>query len=328
MALRFPRRRIGVLFMSLAFASMGKAASFNCSKAHAPVERAVCADRQLSDADTLLAQRYSKAMSQLSDAGQRIVQDGQRQWLRYVRDLCTGRAKAKASAVASCLKDAYDDRLKDLTLAAVRIGPYLFSRIDFYEAANPDEEGVLSKGKIATPRIDSPLTPVAMEWNKVMARLHASRSHSAGCDGPSGDYADDYTIEGVTRTTISVVMSDSMYCHGTPHGYGGSKSIVYVTEPALHLLAASDLFRSDTNWTEFLVQRSVLKIREDSAAPGLDLPAIANVVRQPQSWALANEGLVITIGMLEVGAGPGVAKVAVSWSELQPFLTAAASAMH
>jgi uncharacterized protein len=326
MALQYPLRRIGVLFTSLVFASLGEAASFDCAKAHVPFERAVCADPNVSAADTLLAQRYGEAKSQLSDAGKRIVQDGQRQWLRYVRALCTGHANANDAT--RCLKDAYDARLNDLNLAAIRVGPYLFSRIDFYAAASPDEQGILSKGQIAVPRIDSPVTSLTMEWNKVMARLYASREHSAGCDGPSGDYAFDYKIGGVTRTTISIVMSDWMYCHGTAHGYGSSKSIIYVTQPELHLLAATDLFRSDINWTAFLVKRCALKIQEDSGTTSVDPKAIAEAVRAPESWAVSSEGLVITIDTLEVGAGPGIAKVAFSWADLKPFLTAAATSMY
>ncbi|MGB9107448.1 MAG: lysozyme inhibitor LprI family protein [Telluria sp.] len=323
MPLQYPFRRIGVLFTSLAFVSLGEAASFDCAKAHLPFERAVCADPKVSAADTLLAQRYSKAMSQLSDAGKHIVQDGQRQWLRYVRILCTGHT----NDATRCLKDAYDARLNDLKLAAVRVGPYVFSRIDFYAAADPDEHGVLSKGQIAVPRIDSPITSLTMEWNKVMARIYASRPHSAGCDGPSGDYAFDYKIGGVTRTSISIVTNDWMYCHGAAHGYGSSKSITYVTQPELHPLAATDLFRSDINWTAFLVKRCALKIQEDSGTTSLDPKAIVEAVRAPESWAVSSEGLVITIDTLEVGAGPGIVKVAFSWADLQPFLTAAATSM-
>lgn len=91
-----------------------------------------------------------------------------------------------------------------------------------------------------------------------MARLHASRSHTAGCDGPSGDYVFDYKIGGVTRSTISIVTSDWMYCHGTAHGYGGYKSVNYATAPTLRLLKEDALFRPETKWGGFLVDRAAI----------------------------------------------------------------------
>lgn len=326
MALHFPRRRIGMLCASLLCAASARAASFDCARAASPFEHAVCADARLSATDALLAQRYGAALAQLSDAGKRIVQDGQRQWLRYARTLCIGHPTPQGTT--QCLQDAYDERLKDLKLAAVRVGPYLFSRIDFYEAANPDEQGMLSKGRIAVPRIDAPSMPAAVEWNAAMARLQASRGHTAGCDGPSGDYAFDYSIGGATRSTISIVTSDWIYCHGTAHGYGGYRSVNYATEPALRVLKAAELFRPDTGWTAFLVDRAVHAIQKVNGPTSVDPKALEQAVRAPGAWAIDGNGLVITISMLDVGAGPGVANVAVPWADLQPYLSAEANRLR
>lgn len=311
---------------SLPLATLAHAASFDCAKAGTPFERAVCADPQVSAADAAMAQRYAEALSRLSDAGRRIVQDGQRQWLRYARTLCIGHPVP--DTVSHCLQGAYNERLDDLKLAAVRDGPYLFSRIDFYEAANPDEAGVLSQGHIAAPRIDAPLTPATLAWNALMARRFASQPHRSGCDGPSGDYASDYTIGGVTRTTIGIVTSDSMYCHGTAHPYGGYKSLTYIMAPAPHLLQAADVFRPDTAWRAFLVKRSVLKIRADEPAAALDPTALGQAVLTPEAWTISSAGLAIKISLLDVGAGPGIVDIAIPWADLQPYLTAAAAAMR
>jgi uncharacterized protein len=326
MTLHFPRHRIALLLASLPFALPGHAASFDCTRAAASFERAVCADPQVSAADTAMAQRYAQALAQLSDAGKRIVQYGQRQWLRYARTLCIGHPVP--GTVAECLQRAYDERLDDLKLAAVRAGPYLFSRIDFYAAANPDEAGVLSEGQIAVPRIDAPLTPATLAWNQVMAQRFASTSRSAGCDGPSGDYATNYKIGGVTRTTINIVTSDSMYCHGTAHPYGAYKSLTYIMAPAPHLLQATDVFRPDTAWRAFLVKRSAQKLQAEYAASPIDLKALDEAVRTPEAWTIDRTGLGIKVRALNVGAGPGMVDIAIPWADLQPFLTAAAADMR
>lgn len=324
-AWRQARRGVAGLLGCLAGASLAHAASFDCAKAGTPIEHAICADAALSKADSQLAGRYGDAMAQLSAEGKRVVRDGQRQWLGYVRALCGG--KGAAGADQECQRAAYEARLRDLALAAVRVGPYLFSRIDDYAAANPDEQGVLSRGQIAVPRIDAPLTPVALQFNERMRVLYAGRSRSAGCDGPSGDYAFDYRIGGVTRASISIVTSDWMFCHGTAHGYGGDKTLVYVTEPRLHLLTADDLFRRDTDWAGFLAQRSALAILKSSGASELDVAALDAAVRSPAAWSLRAEGLELTINLPDIGAGPGIVRVDVTWAELRPFLNAAGAAL-
>lgn len=79
------------------------AASFDCSKAATNVEKTICADDKLSQLDSDLAVAYKQAVER-SDDKQKIVQ-GQRQWLREVRDVC---------ADASCLTQAYTARLREM----------------------------------------------------------------------------------------------------------------------------------------------------------------------------------------------------------------------
>src|SRR5688572_23024786 len=61
------------------------AASFDCTKAQSRVEKAICADAEVSALDEYLARYYSAARSRLGRAAECMRSD-QMQWLRAVRN--------------------------------------------------------------------------------------------------------------------------------------------------------------------------------------------------------------------------------------------------
>lgn len=81
------------------------AASFDCAKAKAADEKAVCASRTLSELDVKLDTLYH-VDTRLVAMGQRgDIQDAQVQWLKR---------RAACGKRYACLKAAYDDRLASL----------------------------------------------------------------------------------------------------------------------------------------------------------------------------------------------------------------------
>jgi uncharacterized protein len=80
------------------------AASFDCSKAATAVERAICANAELSALDEKAAEYYRAALGTLPGA-QECLRADQRTWLAQVRNRCTSDA---------CLKEAYLNRLSEL----------------------------------------------------------------------------------------------------------------------------------------------------------------------------------------------------------------------
>ncbi|MHA6847054.1 lysozyme inhibitor LprI family protein [Ralstonia syzygii] len=71
--------------------------SFNCAKASSNVEKMICADQTLSDADSVIGDMYKEVLS-TTDNPNRVKQE-QRQWLTKVRNVCT---------TPDCLAKAYD----------------------------------------------------------------------------------------------------------------------------------------------------------------------------------------------------------------------------
>lgn len=81
-----------------------QAASFPCDKAQSAIEKAICADSDVSALDEHLAQYYSAARSAWKPAASCLASD-QRNWLRTQRDACKD---------AACLRQAYLRRLAEL----------------------------------------------------------------------------------------------------------------------------------------------------------------------------------------------------------------------
>jgi len=78
------------------------AASFDCAKVQTSVEKNICADPDLSAADTALMNSYKKALSASSNS--ESLKAEQRQWMK-TRDAC---------ADLACLKKAYQERISAL----------------------------------------------------------------------------------------------------------------------------------------------------------------------------------------------------------------------
>ncbi|CAO3381157.1 lysozyme inhibitor LprI family protein [Azospirillum argentinense] len=104
----------------LALPTAAAAASFPCSKATTPTEKAICADPALSALDERLAATYRAALERLSGANPEegsagaAVKADQRAWLRD-RDSCR--------ADAACLRRAYDGRAAVLSFRSDPTAP-------------------------------------------------------------------------------------------------------------------------------------------------------------------------------------------------------------
>jgi len=89
-------------------------ASFDCQKARSTTEKMICADAQLSQLDTQLAQTYHAALKTLTkrvkdvndflapEVIPALIQE-QKNWITYVRNICQD---------AACLREAYQARIE------------------------------------------------------------------------------------------------------------------------------------------------------------------------------------------------------------------------
>lgn len=112
-------------------------ASFDCQKAGTPVEKGICADKDISTLDEHLASAYKSLLAGLDEAGKEVVKTEQRYWIRNVRGASLSGSgpswtKTQRGDPAS-LKARYQQRIRDLDLKTkmaasgytIRSGVYL-----------------------------------------------------------------------------------------------------------------------------------------------------------------------------------------------------------
>jgi uncharacterized protein len=112
------RLLLTALALTLVTPVAASAASFDCAKARAPDEKAICANMTLNDKDVRMSVLYEVNKRTLAMGGRGAMEDAQRQWLRDRKGCGANRA---------CLNRAYDRRLSDLERSLDRIyrnGPF------------------------------------------------------------------------------------------------------------------------------------------------------------------------------------------------------------
>lgn len=232
-----------------------------------------------------------------------------------------------------CLGSAYSDRIHDLEQTALQVGPFLFTVSAQYHALVPeplddsDNTGNAGRGigtrEVRFPRIDGPVTPVTMRWNTMNVR----RENTEGdCEGPGDEYQTS-KIGFASSRIISVEWTSWFYCHGTPHGHGGTRTETLVLLPEPHALKAEDIFRTDRPWQSrlnALVTESVRRafVEDFKREPkDLDQNTIAGAVSDPRRWTVSADGLRVGFDSYELGQGyPFAPTVTISWSELKDVI--------
>jgi len=306
-----------------------RAASFGCAKAATAKERLVCSDPGLSKLDSDMGDLYRQALSQLSPAGGQRLKATQRRWLIYLNVACPLPLASLSREDESCVRHVYSERVGDLKLAAVRRGPYLFTRVDLYRAtilplddseSPPDKRRALFH--IAYPQIDHPTDVAARQWN----RLVVQADPETGCE-VAGDVTVAYKLGLATKRLISVTWTNWEYCHGTPHGHGRSNAQTMILSPGVRPLRPDDLFLRGRPWKAKLTALLEAAVDKEARDAGdadlarLNIEAAVAVAASPKRWSLTEEGLEVYFDPYELGEGyPFAPEIKVPWSALKDVL--------
>ncbi len=99
-------RSVSIAVSLLALSGGGAvAASFNCARARAADEKAICADRTLNDQDVRMALLFDISRHLVAMGRRGMLQDEQTDWLK---------GRRQCGANRQCLAAAYDHRIKRL----------------------------------------------------------------------------------------------------------------------------------------------------------------------------------------------------------------------
>ena len=91
--------------LPLLFVTSAHAASFDCAKAQAPDEKAICAHLDLNDADVRMATVLDMELQMVAMGQRDAIRDAQKAWLTL---------RGKCGSDVACIRAAYQRRLTDL----------------------------------------------------------------------------------------------------------------------------------------------------------------------------------------------------------------------
>jgi len=314
--------------------SATSAASFDCTKASKPREKLICDDQALSDLDSKLGRLYQERRSLLSERGAELLQKSEQNWLRFVATICPIDTDSRPVPPLSfprgpfpkaCLQRQYEDRIKQLSMVGQKHGPFVFNRIDLFAAGNSTDDNVATPSfwtqHVGYPQIDNITTPATEAWNKSAKRDLASGDD---CENGHGDDDVDYVVGYASDKMISTQWSDYTYCHGTPHGFGGSTTENLVLEPRLHKFDAVDLFGPGKDWVPKLQSRFWDALSAQGWKPGNEgnKAEILGILVAADKWLFTDQGITVSFNSYEGGCYACTPQpVTVTWESLRPLMT-------
>lgn len=296
------------------------AANFDCAKATLRRDKLICADATLSKLDEELARVYRATTGRLSNEGRRILRDGQRSWVKYVRNACPiaqGTITDGYWEPANvCMREVYNWRIKVLSAQPQTIDSYTIVAVEEFHAKFSealDEGGQLERAGISTsyfsyPQLDQVKGSVSRSWNELMAR-HGKKNRE-GYERVWKAFS-WFKIRHASAHLIVVEFETGGYNPGAAHGWAGLKYSNFVVGREREVTAA-DLFDDSKDWKAFLARSCEELVAEESSPK-----KVRSFIYEEQNWELSSAGLTIHLGSI-FGYASGPQKVTVSWSALNP----------
>jgi uncharacterized protein YecT (DUF1311 family) len=327
------------------------AASFDCSKARAPVEKAICTSPKLSADDDRLALAYRAALTNVPEAAA-LVREAQLKWLQSAGQNC--RPDDAHYPFADCLAIEWENRVFFLNGIAVRMGGVSFFfreiSIKMTDDNGTEETGNASDSKGADPD-DAPRTfhatwPEALSnapqwkaWNKALVdearRFNASQDAKAEVPDhwvlfPDPTWHSDLDISidlnSVSPTLVATTINrDYTYAHPAHQERAFNWLLKQDRE-----LEPEDLFRPDSSWEAWIKSRTAQIVLGDAQPESNETPSdaidiaatAARVAVEPRYWQIERKGLTLIFTEDELGylTALTMPTVTLSWSDLRPYL--------
>jgi uncharacterized protein len=89
-------------------------ASFDCSRAQSPLEKAICSDAGLGRADVVLGRIYQQDLKLLKDLNRATFIDNEKKWLKEILGKCGLDSGAPSRKALNCLRNAFEIRFSSL----------------------------------------------------------------------------------------------------------------------------------------------------------------------------------------------------------------------
>lgn len=339
--------RVGPLLSLLFVPGLALGASFNCSRATTPQERAICASQKLSAADDRMAATYAKALAATPPQWADMVRGDQRAWLKLVPLYCPVHGRHEGQSMAECLDNVYADRQKKLGHLVVRkAGVTFVSRSITLTVKEEDGDSpapsqfMLGYGTLsASWQIATSDTPEWKAWNKTIesaVRQQAAHEDQSAQSSqpelqaePFADVEITATVEAINGNLVTALVERWSWRGAHPNEYSSQLNWLLRDHRELQ---PEDVFRHDSGWAEILYKRCDTDLHhqldpelgQDYTSwlePGEVAKALHSTVSDSQNWKLVSRGIEIIYQDYAVAphaAHPG--PTLIPWAELKPYL--------
>jgi uncharacterized protein YecT (DUF1311 family) len=311
------------------------AASFDCNKAATWVEKTVCSNPELSKLDDELAKAYKDALASLSPEGQKETKQYQKQWLKKISCIKAKNdkyydehkelpASGRDEAIARDLRIAYDVRITQLQQSLIKFPNRIFRNVHVIHLKTdikcPRE--IIIK-ELTYPQIENPRAENEKSWNTYISQKSSDSLKNPTDDEECADYYVEYTINFSNKNLVSVQCRQSVYAHGTPHGYRYIISISRLLENSREL-STSDLFDDKAGWRPKLVALASSKLKEQEVADEetykIEPSRLMKIVTSPDHWVISKSGLGIQFNEYTLGSRSSPL-IIIDWKILEPYLS-------
>jgi len=318
--------------------SAALAASFDCTKAMTPQEKAICSSPELSVADDKMAAAYKAVLAAARPEMAAKVRDGQRVWLRAIADHCINPGSTPPTALAECVLGYYETRTAELQrLSGTNHDAFITQFIYLTWPDAPGESSDLEENPgFGTLRATWPEstndTPEWKAWNKAIEAATQSLASLDGEKSPSGEWLKEWAAEGESEVYASVgfyseeLVTASIGIEGMGHfaGHPGGSSIEFNwLLKQKRELRPEDVFRKDSQWERIIEARCSKELQELDADRLADdwEEALPKVVLDSRNWRLNVEGLTMVFPEYAVGGHVApVSPLTIPWATLRPLL--------
>jgi uncharacterized protein len=331
--------RKSIITLSLVLPAAAHAASFNCSKAITPQEKAICNNPELSHADEQLAAAYKASLQEVSLPAQIDLRTDQAAWLKWLSTVCRAQNLRPSADLSNCMIGPYRERTEILEKAVIREGSILFYTRSL-DLSSPDDlnqediPGGEFKG-IGTLHVEWPQAstsdPAWKAWNTAVQTAVYQFAGDGKNKTLTADMAKDAdtnvvaTVQNLTASRIATSISFDTMGHGAAHPSEVSKTFYWLLKQNRAMLA-SDVFRTGTSWKQALARRcwDSLTTQFPDGEMLIKSPrdkSLIDVVDDIGNWTITKTGL--QIDFPEYSVTPRVAPaepVTIPWSTLKPYL--------
>ena len=94
-------------------------ASFDCAKAQSALERAICSDQKLGDADIVLNRSWHSVMGALEPPERAALMNQEQDWLANVRKKCGVGTEELPASARNCVRKQFEERFLQLDACGV-----------------------------------------------------------------------------------------------------------------------------------------------------------------------------------------------------------------